>query len=245
MTSTIDSHEIENFSALSDQWWDTNGPMKPLHKLNPTRLDYIKSQICAHFDRDDSTFSSLDNLKLLDVGCGAGLICEPMARLGAEVTGLDASNNNINVAQEHATQSMLDITYLCDSIENQATKKTRYDVILALEIIEHVADIPTFIHACMTCLKPGGIIIFSTLNRTPKSYALGILAAEYVLRWVPRGTHQWKKFVKPSEIVREIEKSNGQATDLCGLTYNPLKDIFLLNKNDLAVNYFLTAVRNS
>lgn len=241
--STIDEQEVENFSRIAEEWWDINGHFKPLHLLNPTRISYLKSRILSHFKRKDSASEPLKGLSVLDVGCGGGLVCEPLTRLGATVTGLDASERNIGVAKEHAEKSGLSIAYLADSVENLARQKEKYDVVLALEIIEHVADIPLFIESCLGCLKKDGIIIFSTLNRTHKSYLLGIIAAEYILRWVPRGTHQWKKFVKPSELVKFLEHNKMRTVDITGLVYNPIAKEFSLNARDLDVNYLLSATR--
>lgn len=241
--STIDAQEVENFSRIAEEWWDINGPFKPLHLLNPTRISYLKSQILSHFNRPDSLSEPLKKLSILDVGCGGGLVCEPLTRLGATVTGLDASERNISIAKEHADKSGLSIAYLADSVENLARQKEKYDVVLALEIIEHVADIPLFIESCLGCLKKDGIIIFSTLNRTHKSYLLGIVAAEYILRWVPKGTHQWKKFIKPSELVKFLEHNSMKARDITGLIYNPISKEFSLHPRDLDVNYFLSATK--
>jgi 2-polyprenyl-6-hydroxyphenyl methylase/3-demethylubiquinone-9 3-methyltransferase len=234
---SVDEAEIQNFSKDSSHWWDENGPFKPLHKLNPTRLQYIKAQICKAYNRDEQGLKALKDLSILDIGCGGGLVCEPLSRLGAEVSGIDADANAIAVAQEHAAQMGLDIDYKNAAAEDL---DKQYDVVLALEIIEHVADIPSFVASCVKLCKPGGLLIFSTLNRTPKSFALGIVAAEYILRWVPQGTHSWKKFVKPSELARELRKHNVNAKDVTGVAYDPLHDSFSLSKTDVAVNYFLS-----
>ena len=231
------AEEIENFESKADQWWDTEGPSKPLHKLNPTRIGYIKGQICAHFGRDFENFNALDGLTILDVGCGGGLVCEPLARLGATVTGIDAGEKAIAVAQDHAAQNNLDITYKCETSDDH---EGQYDVVLALEIIEHMDDVAAFVASVCKLVKKDGLVIFSTLNRTAKSYALGIVAAEYILRWVPTGTHEWKKFVKPSELARHASAQGIQVQDITGLTYNPLIDHFSLSKNDVSVNYFMS-----
>lgn len=236
--STVNAEEVGNFEKIADEWWDPKGPLKPLHKLNPTRIAYLKKQICNHFGRDNDAFDALDGLTVLDVGCGGGLVCEPLSRLGGLVTGIDPGANAIDVAQKHAEEYGLDITYKCTTSEDHSGQ---YDVVLALEIIEHVADIPAFINSLLKLVKPDGIIIFSTLNRTAKSFALGIIAAEYVLRWVPRGTHDWKKFIKPSELARYLRDRGATVTDITGLVYNPLTDGFSLSKTDMDVNYFLCA----
>lgn len=237
--NTVDPKEIQNFSKDSAHWWDMDGAFAPLHRLNPVRITYIKQQICAHFGRDAKSFSALSGLRVLDVGCGGGLVCEPMARLGADVTGIDADAQGIAVAQEHARSSKLNITYHAQATDELKTSKKTYDVVLALEIIEHVAQPATFVQDCFDLCVPGGMVIFSTLNRTPKSYALGILAAEHILRWVPRGTHDWKKFVKPSELSRYVRDVGGTMVDICGLTYSPFQQKFSLDPRDMAVNYLM------
>ncbi len=235
--STIDEAEIRHFSRDSAHWWDENGPFKPLHRANPTRMKYLKNQMCEHFSRDEKSLSGLEGLKILDVGCGGGLVCEPLARLGAEVTGLDADENAINAAKTHAKLGGLSIDYRC---MDAADLKERFDIVLALEIIEHVPSAQDFVTMIADKVATGGLVIFSTLNRTPKSYALGIVALEYVLRWVPRGTHDWKKFVKPSELASHARAVGLEPTNLSGLIYNPLKDSFALSDSDVGVNYFMT-----
>ena len=235
--SSIDAQEIENFSKDAGQWWDENGPFKPLHRLNPVRLSYIKAQICKVFERDVDDLKALKGLDILDVGCGGGLVCEPLARLGGNVTGADADAAAIDVAQDHAKASGLKIEYLnkpAEEIDQQ------FDVVLALEIIEHVADPQEFVESVAKLAKPGGLVIFSTLNRNPKSFLLGIVAAEYILRWVPQGTHNWNKFVRPSELAKMGRQTGLEAQDITGLIFDPLKNEFRLSKNDLDVNYLLS-----
>lgn len=239
--NTVDAKEIQNFSKDSSRWWDENGPFKPLHRLNPVRLSYIKQQICQHFGRDFESFKSYDGLSILDIGCGGGLVCEPMARLGGNVTGIDADNNAIETARDHAEQSDLEIEYLNKSTSD--IQGQQYDVVLALEIIEHVADLDTFMREVVALCKPNGLIIFSTLNRTPKSYALGIVAAEHILRWVPQGTHDWKKFIKPSELARMVRQNDATPKNVCGMVFSPFKNKFELSPHDTAVNYFMSAVK--
>ncbi|MFY9288103.1 MAG: bifunctional 2-polyprenyl-6-hydroxyphenol methylase/3-demethylubiquinol 3-O-methyltransferase UbiG [Alphaproteobacteria bacterium] len=239
--ASIQSEEIAQFSRHADDWWNESGKFRPLHKLNPVRLEYVRDQVCAHFKRTPTTRTSLKNLKILDVGCGGGLLAEPLTRMGAEVTGLDASDETIAIAKAHAKQSRLTIDYRLGSVEDLAKQKTRYDVITALEVAEHVADMDSFMRSIKKILKPSGVLIMSTLNRTPKSFLLGIIAAEYILQWVPRGTHQWQKFIRPSEMVSQLEVLGLQVTDITGLTFNPLRNEFQLRKDDMAVNYMLTA----
>jgi 2-polyprenyl-6-hydroxyphenyl methylase/3-demethylubiquinone-9 3-methyltransferase len=239
--NTVNAKEIQNFSKDSSHWWDINGPFRPLHRLNPVRLGYIKSQICAHFDRDVNSLKTYEGLDILDIGCGGGLVCEPMARLGGNVSGIDADENAISVAQDHAAENGLDITYKATSSDELVKSDKQYDVVFALEIIEHVDNRDQFVKSVMDLCKPDGLVIFSTLNRNPKSFALGIIAAEYILGWVPKGTHNWKKFVKPSELSRMVKNNGGSPQNLCGLAFNPLKNEFHLAPKDLDVNYLLSA----
>ena len=231
--NNVRQEEIDQFSEDSSHWWDPNGPFKPLHKLNPVRVEYIRNMILGHFGS-----KKLNKLSLVDVGCGGGLVCEPFARQGLSVSGLDADENAINVANEHAIQQGLNINYQVNLIED--VKKT-YDVVLALEIIEHVPEPEKFVQDCLRICKPGGIIIFSTLNRTAKSYALGIVAAEYILNWVPKGTHNWKQFIKPSELAKWVRENKAEVKEISGLRYHPLSDRFSMDAKDVDVNYFLVA----
>ncbi len=239
--NTVNQKEIENFAKDSAHWWDVSGPFKPLHKLNPARLSYFKQQICNHFERDINGFDSYKGLSILDVGCGGGLVCEPLTRLGSDVTGIDADANAIEVAKHHAVESDLKINYLNQTTNDLVANNQKFDVVLALEIIEHVDNPEQFMAEISKLCKDGGLVIFSTLNRNPKSFALGIVAAEYILGWVSKGTHNWKKFVKPSELSRMMRQSGLHPSDICGLRYNPMKDKFSLDKNDIDVNYFIAA----
>lgn len=235
MRTTANRAEIETFTSLASQWWDEQGPMKPLHELGPLRMSILKRWI-----------GDAKGKTILDVGCGGGLVCEPLARQGAKVTGIDAGRENIDAAKAHAKQSGLDIIYEATTAEDFAVKnKGKFDVVLALEIIEHVDDPALFIESLVKLAKPNGLIILSTLNRTPKSFALGIIAAEYILRWVPRGTHDWKKFKKPSELSAWLSASDAKVTDITGMVFDPLKREFVENSKDVAVNYFLCAQKQS
>lgn len=244
-TSTVDAEDVARFSRIAAEWWDERGKFAPLHRLNPTRLAYLRAQIAAHTHRPDSAMAPFSGLNLLDIGCGGGLICEPMARMGAAVTGIDASAQNIAVAALHAQNQGLRIDYRAMPPEELTTSGARFDVVLALEIIEHVADTQAFYDTLATLVKPGGLLIMSTLNRTAASFAMAIVGAEYVLRWLPRGTHQWSQFLKPSELAGGITPRGFTVTDTCGITFNPLANAFSLNPRDLRVNYLLTATRNA
>ncbi len=231
---TIDQNEINNFAKDSSKWWDKDGPFKPLHQLNPLRIEYIENQIQSHYPD-----KNIRNLNILDIGCGGGLVSESLARIGAKVTAIDADKNAIKVAKSHAQKSNLEINYI-HGCASDLDKK--YDVVIALEIIEHVSDIHAFIKICSERLNHGGLLIISTLNRTAKSYALGIIAAEYILRWVPRGTHTWSKFVKPSEIARYASEYNIYPNNITGLIYNPINNEFQLSETDLDVNYLISLI---
>ncbi|MDX1976009.1 MAG: bifunctional 2-polyprenyl-6-hydroxyphenol methylase/3-demethylubiquinol 3-O-methyltransferase UbiG [Rickettsiales bacterium] len=235
-SKTVDPEEIERFSRIADEWWDPHGKFKPLHQINPLRIQWICEQIKKR--------TTLSGASLLDIGCGGGLISEAMAKAGAQVTGIDAGEKNIKVAQLHAQKSGLDIDYRCTSAEALlSTLSTEhsalFDIVLALEIIEHVADVPAFVEATCKLLRPGGIIIYSTLNRTLKSYALAIVGAEYILRWLPCGTHDWKKFLKPSELVAQLRKNGIEITQMTGMVMDPLSWKWRLNEKDLDVNYLV------
>lgn len=240
--TTIDANEVARFEALAEAWWDPDGEFRPLHRLNPTRLAYIRDKLCAQFGLDRRSPHPLDGLRLLDIGCGGGLLSEPMRRLGAVVSGLDAGERNIEIAKTHAAQCGLDIDYRCGTIEALAKTKARFDVVLNMEVVEHVADLGLFIEASARVLKPGGAMLTATLNRTPKSFVFAVVGAEYVLRWLPRGTHDWRKFVRPSELARELRANGLAIADLSGVSYNPLTGAFALSR-DLDVNYMAFAVK--
>lgn len=237
--STIDDAEIEQFSRIAESWWDEKGKFRPLHQMNPVRIGYIREHAGTYFGCALDEHPPFKGMTLADIGCGGGLLCEPMTRLGFAVTGVDASEKNIGVAKLHATQSGLDIRYLATTAEDIAGKQEQFDVVLALEIIEHVADVEFFVASLAAIVKPGGLLFISTLNRTLKSLALAKIGAEYVLRMVPRGTHDWRKFLLPSEIETLASSHALQLHDLCGIRYHPLKGVFTLDAHDLDVNYLM------
>ena len=237
--SSVDAAEIAKFSRLSDEWWDPKGKMAPLHKINPLRLGYIRDAACRKFERNVKSLNSLAGLRMLDIGCGAGLLCEPFSRLGAEVVGVDPSATNIAVAKLHAERAQLSIDYRCTVVE-ELDPLERFDIVLAMEVVEHVVDVGAFLDRCALLLKPGGMMVVSTLNRNWKSFALGIVAAEYVLRWLPRGTHQWDKFVTPEELTQYLARNRLAITEQSGVTYNPLADRWGLSP-DMDVNYMVIA----
>ena len=243
--STVDLAEIERFSRIAEEWWDPAGKFAPLHRLNPVRLGYIRDRAAAHWKRDAMSGLPLEGLSLLDIGCGGGLICEPMARLGAHVTGIDAADRNIATAALHAGHQGLVIDYRQHTAEALAGEGRQYDIVLALEIVEHVADVDLFLRSCGQMVKPGGLLFLSTLNRTAKAWMLAIAGAEYVLRWLPRGTHDWKKFLKPSEVVNGLRGGGIEAQEIVGVVYNPLSRVWSLNSRDLDVNYMLYGTRSA
>jgi 2-polyprenyl-6-hydroxyphenyl methylase / 3-demethylubiquinone-9 3-methyltransferase len=239
VNTTVDPAEIERFSRIAGEWWDPAGKFAPLHQLNPVRIGYIRDRAAAHWKRDPLSGLPLQGLSLLDIGCGGGLLSEPMARLGARVTGVDAAARNIAVAALHAEKQGLEIDYRQGAAEALAEAGARFDIVLALEIVEHVADAPLFLKSCGHLVKPGGLVFLSTLNRTAKAWALAIAGGEYILRWLPRGTHDWKKFLKPSEVVNGLSAGGIEAQEIVGVVYSPLSRAWSLNKSDLDVNYML------
>jgi 2-polyprenyl-6-hydroxyphenyl methylase/3-demethylubiquinone-9 3-methyltransferase len=241
MDGTADRDEIARFAAQSADWWDPAGGFRPLHQLNPVRLEFIRTRLCAHFARDPRSLRPFDGLSLVDVGCGGGLIAEPMARLGFTVTGIDAAEPAIAVAREHAAASGLDIAYRTATAEELAAEDKQFDAVLALELIEHVADRDVFFAAASALAAPGGAFVGATLNRTKRAFALAIVGAEYVLGWLPRGTHDWRKFVRPSEFVLGLRRHGLAATEMAGISYAPGGEWKL--SEDLAVNYMLMARR--
>jgi 2-polyprenyl-6-hydroxyphenyl methylase/3-demethylubiquinone-9 3-methyltransferase len=237
---TVDQDEVARFSRLAGAWWDPRGPMAPLHKFNPVRLGYIRDQTAAHFARDPRNLNSLAGLRFLDIGCGGGILCEPLARLGAAVVGADPSAENIAAAKAHAARSSLGVDYRATTAEALAGAGESFDVVLAMEVVEHVVDVGAFIAHAAAMVKPGGLLFVATLNRTAKSFALAIVGAEYILRWLPRGTHRWDKFVKPDELEAAIEETGLGITDETGVIYNLLADRWQLGR-DMDVNYMLVA----
>ncbi|MTI42853.1 3-demethylubiquinone-9 3-methyltransferase [Roseibium hamelinense] len=240
--TTIDDKEVARFSALAAEWWNPAGKFKPLHKFNPVRLAYIKREVCRHFGRDPKAVDAFNGLRFLDIGCGGGLLCEPMARLGADIVGADASETNIKVARLHMEQSGLEIDYRAETAEKLEADGESFDVILNMEVVEHVSDVPLFLSATANMVRPGGLMFVATINRTLKAYALAIVGAEYVLRWLPKGTHSYEKLVKPSEIEGPLEASGMQVIDRSGVSFNPLTDTWSQSK-DMDVNYMLLAER--
>ncbi len=242
-TGSVDPDEVSKFEAMAAEWWDTGGKFKPLHDMNPTRLDYIAAQIAAEFDRDPDARRPFEGVSLIDIGCGGGLLCEPMARLGAAVTGIDAAGGNIPVAQAHAAQSGLEIDYRHTSAEEVLGQGAQFDVVLAMEVIEHVAAPPAFVNTCAALLRPGGLLLCSTLNRTTKAYTLAIVGAERVMRWLPPGTHDWQKFLTPDELDGMLTGAGLDPVDRKGMVFNPLTWSWSLSATDLSVNYVAAAVK--
>ncbi len=244
LSPSADPKEIERFDALAEDWWDETGPMAPLHKLNPIRLAYIRDRICAHLGREALNRAPLKGLRILDIGCGGGLLAEPLARMGAAVTGIDLAPAHIEGAKRHAADAGLNIDYHIAAVDDLAEAGERFDLVCAMEVVEHVADQPAFLQSAASLVRPaaagGGGLVMATLNRTVSSFALGIVAAEYVLGWLPKGTHSWSRFMRPSEAARALRSGGLEIMDLAGVAYDPLRDRFRLTP-DPAVNYMLFA----
>jgi len=241
--TTIDPSEVAKFEAMATEWWDPQGKFKPLHMLNPCRLDYITAQIASEFDRSLSYDTPFAGLRIIDIGCGGGLLSEPMARLGAEVVGADAAERNIPIAQIHAERSGLEIDYRHTTAENLAAAGEEFDVVLNMEVVEHVSDPLIYLMACQQLLKPGGLHICSTLNRNAKSYVMAIVGAEHVMRWLPKGTHEWSKFITPEELYDLLSQAGLTPVDKKGFVFNPLSWSWSLSSRDLSVNYVTTSIK--
>ncbi|WP_375279592.1 bifunctional 2-polyprenyl-6-hydroxyphenol methylase/3-demethylubiquinol 3-O-methyltransferase UbiG [Pseudooctadecabacter sp.] len=241
--TTVDPGEIAKFEAMAAEWWDLEGKFKPLHMLNPTRLDYITRQIAAEFDRDLTDDKPFAGLRILDIGCGGGLLCEPMARLGADVVGADAAERNIPVAVVHAEQSGLEIDYRHTTAEDMAAAGEQFDIVLNMEVVEHVADPLSYLTACQQLLKPGGLHICSTINRNPKSFAMAIVGAEYVMRWLPKGTHEWNKFITPDELFDLMTQAGLNPVDRKGFKFDFLGWNWSISDTDMSVNYVTAALK--
>lgn len=238
---TVDEAEIEKFRAMAEEWWDPAGKFKPLHKFNPVRVRFIRDRLAALNGRDPEAAAPLEGLRVLDIGCGGGLLCEPLARLGATVTGIDATERSVHVARAHAEAMGLDIDYRFATAEELVAEGAAFDAVLNMEVVEHVADVAAFMAASAALVRPGGLMVVATLNRTAKSFALAIVGAEYVLGWLPRGTHDWRKFVKPSELAGALRAGGMEMRELSGVAYNPIRDAWSLAPRDVAVNYMAVA----
>lgn len=242
VAGTVDAEELERFSKLASQWWDPSGKMAMLHRFNPVRISYIRDAACRQFDRDPKRLDCLAGLRFLDIGCGGGILSEPLARLGASVVGADPSERNVAAARQHAVQSGVEIDYRATTAEELADGGERFDVVLAMEVVEHVAHMGLFVKRCGEMVKPGGLMVAATINRTLKSFALAIVGAEYVLRWLPRGTHRWDKFVTPNELEATMERFGLRVFDERGVVYNPWAGRWQLS-TDTDVNYMVVAAR--
>lgn len=241
---TVDPQEIAHFAQMAEAWWDPAGKFRPLHEMNPVRLTFLRDHIAQHFTRNIEQPQPFSGLTLLDIGCGGGLVCEPLSRLGAEVTGIDATEKNIDIARTHAENCGVPVHYRHAAAEELAAENAVFDIVFALEIVEHVADVPSFLDAVTALVRPGGVLFMSTLNRTVKSYATAIIGAEYVLRWLPRGTHHWNKFLRPSELVLPLEERGIRTEALTGIVFDPLQRNWRLHPEKLDINYMLAAVKD-
>jgi 2-polyprenyl-6-hydroxyphenyl methylase / 3-demethylubiquinone-9 3-methyltransferase len=240
--TTINDDEIEKFGRMAEQWWDPKGKFKPLHKFNPVRLTYIRERLLAHFGRDPGLLRPFEGLRILDVGCGGGLLCEPLTRLGATVTGIDAAERNIAVARIHAAQSGLEIDYRATTSEALVAAGETFDVVLNMEVVEHVDNVPLYMKSCADLVAPGGLMFTATINRTARAFALAIVGAEYVLNWLPKGTHTYSKFLTPDEIAAYLTRNGLKITDRSGVSFHPLADEWRLS-SDLGINYMILAAR--
>ena len=239
-STTIDPAEVARFEKIAETWWDPKGPMKVLHRFNPVRLAYIRDEACRRFGHDPRSPRSLEGITILDVGCGGGVLSEPLARLGAQVTGLDPAPTNISVARLHAERAGVTVDYRNETVEAVVERGETFDMVLAMEVVEHVADRQAFVNACTRAVKPEGCLAMATINRTLRSFASAIVGAEYILGWLPKGTHEWDKFVTPEELTAAIQAAGFSVNDISGVAYNPLRDSWSLSR-DTAVNYMLLA----
>ena len=242
--STINDEEVAKFSALAEEWWNPDGKFRPLHRFNPVRLAYIRERAIAHFGLDGTRRRPLEGLRLLDIGCGGGLLTEPMARLGATVTGIDPAERNIRIAEVHAIETQMSIDYRATTAELLAVAGEQFDIVLAMEVVEHVDNVPLFMKSCSDLVKPGGLMFAATINRTPRAWALAIVGAEYVLNWLPKGTHDYRKFLTPDELKALIERNRMRVVDRTGVVYNPLADEWRQSR-DMGVNYMLLAEKTA
>jgi len=242
--STLDEREVARFRALAAKWWDPEGEFAPLHAIGPERMRFLREQLVSHFARDGNAARPLEGLRIADIGCGGGLVSEPLARLGASVTGIDPAEENAAAARAHAADSGLEIDYRAARVEDLAAEGAQYDAVIALEVVEHVPDVQAFIGVCAQTLRPGGMMLLSTINRTARAFALAIVGAEYVLRWLPRGTHQWERFVTPDELAAALRAGGLRVVETRGLTFNPLTREWRLS-DDTGVNYFISAAKQS
>ena len=240
--TTINDAEVAKFTAMAAEWWDPKGKFKPIHKFNPVRLAYIREHVLAHFGRDGTQMRPFEGLTVLDVGCGGGLLCEPMARLGATVTGIDAAERNITIARLHAEQSGVAVDYSVTTSEALAATGRTFDLVLNMEVVEHVDNVPLYMKSCADLVAPGGLMLTATLNRTARALAFAVIGAEYVLGWLPKGTHDWKKFLTPDEIKALITRNGLKVTDQTGVVYHPLADDWRKSR-DMAINYMVMAQR--
>jgi len=240
--STLDDAEVARFAAMADEWWDPKGKFRPLHALNPVRLTFIRDALCTHFDRDATQLRPFKELNIVDIGCGGGLLCEPLARLGATMTGLDPAEDSIRAARAHAEAQQLEIDYRADRAESLVDAGEQFDAVLALEVVEHVPDVPAFTTVAAALVRPGGLMLLSTINRTLKSYALAIVGAEFVLRWLPVGTHRWDRFVTPAELSGACEQAGLSEVARKGMIFDPLGGDWRLSR-DTDVNYLMAASR--
>ncbi len=240
--TTVNDAEIAKFVAMAEEWWDPKGKFKPLHKFNPVRLTYIRDNLCTHFGRAPNSIRPFEGLRILDVGCGGGLLCEPLTRLGATLVGIDAAERNITIAKIHAEQAGLDIDYRATTSEALVVAGESFDVVLNMEVVEHVDDVPLYMKSCADLVAPGGLMFTATLNRTARSWALAVIGAEYILRWLPRGTHDWNKFLTPEEIGAQLKRNGLKVTDQTGVVFHPLADEWRMSP-DMGINYMVLAAR--